>query len=73
VSFFDLRRRSSERGSWEGMKPPPFNPASIYQDLRWHYALYRNDRLPFGTIVKFLILRVVQLHQYKKGWREGSE
>lgn len=73
MSFFDLRRRSIEPGSWEGMKPPPFNPISIFEDLRWHFALYRNDQLPIRKIIGFLFLRVVQLYEYKKGWREGDK
>jgi hypothetical protein len=71
MSFFDLRRRMPDGGSAASMEPPPFTLRSVGADLRWHYKLYRIDRLSLPVIAAFLALRVLHLAQYNRGWRRG--
>ena len=71
MSFFDLRRRLPEGGAAASMVPPPFTLRSVGADLRWHFKLYRVDKLPFRLTVAFLILRVFHLAKYNRGWRRG--
>lgn len=71
MSFFDLRRRLPRGGAAASMEPPPFTLRSVGADLRWHYKLYRVDKLPLRVTLAFLLLRIVHLAQYNRGWRRG--
>jgi hypothetical protein len=71
MSFFDLKSRQGSSGTWDGMKPPPLTISTVWADMRWQLTLYRVDRLPLTTIVVFLVLRIVHLVQYNRGWTRG--
>jgi hypothetical protein len=72
MSFFDLRRRGANGAFSASMEPPPLTIVTLAADLRWHLKLYRMDRLPVRVIAGFLLLRVLHLAQYKRGWRSGT-
>lgn len=73
MSYFDLARRELSRSSRDGLRPPALTPMAVYADLRWQLALYRTDKLPIVTTVVFLVLRVLHLIQYHRGWKKGAK
>lgn len=74
MSLADFRflRRVAATGAWQGLRPPPATLPALYQDLRWHAALYREDGLPWRVRLAFLGLRVAQRLTYNAGWRRGG-
>lgn len=54
------------------MEPPKLSLATLLADLRWQLALYRADRLPIRMVAGFLMLRILHLVQYHRGWAKGS-
>lgn len=61
------------RLNWEGMQPPDISVRGLYHDLRWHYKLYRIDKLGIPTIIFFLFLKYIQIIEYHSGWFESSD
>ncbi len=72
MSLADLRRRAGARDATRGLSAPPATPRAIIEDLRWQWALYREDGLAIRERVAFLGLRVVQRLAYNLGWFVGG-
>lgn len=72
MSLADLKIRSHRARALGGLAPPPATPRAIFADLRWHWALYREDGLPLRDRFVFLGLRVVQRIAYNLGWQLGG-
>lgn len=70
MSLFD-RFTTNTRKGWRGLEPPPLSLGVIFDDLRWHLALYRHDEMPPRDVVAFLALRVLQRVAYNAGWHHG--
>jgi len=73
MSFFDIRYNKEKDSTWVGMKPPDLYLGSIITDLKWHNRIYKINKLPLGTRIGFLILRVFQQFAYFFGWHKGEK
>ena len=71
MTIADLKNAERDRSS-PGLAPPPATPQAILADLRWHWAVYREDGLPLRDRLAFLGLRIVQRLGYNAGWRAGA-
>lgn len=73
MSFYDRTvPRRARAHAWNGLAPPPLSVRELVDDVRWHAALYQQDRLPVATRLGFLGLRIVQRVAYNLGWWGGG-
>jgi hypothetical protein len=72
MSLADFRSHFARRRAPKGLVPPASTPAAILDDLRWQWALYREDGLPLRDRLAFVGLRVIQRVAYNIGWFVGG-
>lgn len=72
MTLADFRRRGRGPRTSRGFEPPPATFGAVLRDLRWQWALYREDGLPLRERVVFLGLRVAQRLAYNAGWWIGG-
>lgn len=73
MSLYDRTAHRRPRAhAWNSLAPPQLSVGELVDDVRWHAALYRHDRLPAVTQLAFLGLRVIQRAAYNLGWWKGG-